>query len=136
VIQEAIRSVLLAEVTVSTLVGQRIYGPGSNGLLPQKPTMPAISLSRPPGPSQPITLDGYKSIRPVRLQLDSWAETGDEAWTLARAVDARLNGFSGVVGSQKVNLVTQAIAPGEFPEPDLDLHRVTADYFVHGVEAA
>lgn len=134
-IQEAVRSLLVAEVKVSQLVGNRIYGPGPSGLLPQNAAMPAVSISRLPGAAQPMHLKG-RGIRPVRLQIDSWAATGDEAWKLARAVDGRLVGFAGLVDDCEINVITQAGGPGDFPEPDLGLHRVTADYFVSTAEAA
>ena len=97
-IETAVRSILLADPTVASLVGTRIY----TGILPQRPTFPAITLKKVDKLSG-LTLSDAVGPNTLRLQADCWANDVDGVRALADAVNGSddqatagpLHGFSG-----------------------------------------
>lgn len=92
-LETAIRTRLLADGTVSGLISTRLYPL----VLPPKPTYPAATFQR-------ITarrlrnLGGAAGRAIPRLQIDSWDEDYDQAWALANAIAASLDGFQAALG--------------------------------------
>ncbi len=121
----AIRKVLAADPSVAALVGDRIAPPP----VVQASTMPAVTYQR-ISTVEPVDLDGMPGLCRIRLQVDCWAPTQDAAEELAEAVKAKLRGFSGTVEGRSIKGV---FVDGENDapyEPDVKLHRVSADYLV------
>ena len=81
-IETAVRSILLADPTVASLVGARIY----TGILPQRPTFPAITLKKVDKLSG-LTLSDAVGPNTLRLQVDCWANDVDGMRALAAAVN-------------------------------------------------
>lgn len=87
-IDEAVRSILLADTAVYSLVGTRIYPLE----LPLRCTLPAISYSKPSNVCKRVT-------RNPRFQIDCWDKYGNftEVQNLALAVESALDGYRGIV---------------------------------------
>jgi Protein of unknown function (DUF3168) len=126
-LQTTLRTILLADPTVSGLVGgTRIYPK----ILPQNPTFPAITYQRISRIPVADHLTGPGSLGRPRVQVDVWALTDAAAEALGAAVKARLNGFRGVVaGEGDVGRIALETEGGLF-DAELLLHRHSADYFV------
>jgi uncharacterized protein DUF3168 len=129
----ALRTRLRTDATVSGLVGggsttARIYRANPKGLLPQKATMPAVSLLL---PVSRVGADGLEVIGPdrVRVQVDCWAATGDGADALAEAVRLRLHRFRGELEGERILGVLMDNQQA-LPEPDEKLYRIRTDYIV------
>ncbi len=86
-IENVIRALLIADPTVTGLVGTRIYPE----VLPQNPTYPAITYDT-------ITEDedSHDIVRLDRIQYSCFATTSDGAKALRRAVKDCLKGYTGV----------------------------------------
>lgn len=133
-IEKAIRARLLDDATVAALVAARVYP----GVLPQRPTMPAIVLTKVDKLS-PLTMDGAAGPNEVRVQVDCWDDDVDGVRDLAAAVNGNddqssrgpLHGFGGIVGGEDLKLVRLLAERATDYEPDTKLYRVGADYMVH-----
>lgn len=99
-----------------TLVGDRIYA----HVLPDGVAMPAISFSRVSTVAQ-NHLTGHGGLDLVRVQVDSWAATYDEAKSVAAEVRQRMQnaGFKGLMANEFDDF-----------EPDTKRYRVSTDYTV------
>lgn len=139
-IETALRSVLLADATVAALVGTRVY----TGVMPQRPTLPLITLKKVDKLSD-LTLEDAVGPNTLRVQVDCWAQDGtgtagvDNVRALAAAVNGSddqssagpLHGYHGSAGGQRINLVRLLVERSTEYEPDTKLYRVSADYAVH-----
>lgn len=120
---------LVADGTVSGLVGTRIY----RKVAPQEAAKPYVTFQ---GISAP-RIHGVKNSLGVvqeRIQFDCWADTDSGAEAVADAIRASLDGFTGTLGSIRVQGCTHLderpgmeppIGGGETP-----IHRVSQDYMV------
>lgn len=96
-ITASIRTLTLADATVSGLVATRMY----SDVLPQSATMPAITYSM-------ITetpyehLAGIVSVSQATIQVDCFGATRSSANALADAVRLQLEKYRGVVGTQQI----------------------------------
>jgi hypothetical protein len=88
--EEVLRSVLLEAADVAALVGSRIHWVRS----PQGSASPRIVLYRIDG-LRDMTMQGPSGLVSSRVQVDCIGTTYGSAKGAARAVAARLNGFSG-----------------------------------------
>lgn len=123
-VEEAVRALLVADPAVSALVSARVYP----APLPQSPALPALSYQR-ISATRTRSQEGPSGRARCRFQVDAWASTYDDARQLAAATRRALDGFRGVVAGvelQEVQLATDR----DLYEPDVKLHRVSADYFV------
>lgn len=121
-----VRTILLQDATVSGLVGTRVYPK----ILPQSPTLPAITYQRVSRVQVADHLTGPGSMGRPRVQVDVWASTDSAAEALGAAVKARLNGYRGTVpGEGEVHRIALETEGGLF-DAELLLHRHSADYFV------
>lgn len=106
-----------------TLAENRVYALR----LPKNTTFPALSFQR--ISSEPVnSLDGSSGLDQVRLQVDCWAETYDQAKRLAAEVRDALE-----AGSFKALLATER---DDFEE-EARLYRVSSDFMLwqHAVDA-
>jgi hypothetical protein len=139
-IEVAIIERLASTPAVTALVpATRMYSGSRDGGLPQRPTMPAIVVSKIDKLS-PLTLDGGAAgPNTLRAQVDCWDDDHDGVRALAAAVNGNdsqssrgaLHGFSGPSGGERVLLLELAIERATELEPDTKLFRVSADYRVH-----
>lgn len=115
-IEEAIYSYLSGESGITDLVGTRIYPL----VLPQNTEYPAITYYRVSGPEH-----HDKDVAYPRIQLTAWAETYEEAKTVAAEVKAALQRFKGTMGVPGV-----VVIQGVF-QNDMDLYdNETGVYYV------
>lgn len=144
-IYRALRAFLLADATIASAVGPRIYPQK----LPQTVSYPAITILRVSAVRENV-LKGKASLARPRYQIDCWVRetTGGTAFTTAQdlggAVRARLEGYSGVMTDPTTSPPTDYQTGVTFDDerdlfdPDVNggYFRHSADYFVwHGVHA-
>src|SRR5574344_1984383 len=117
-IDEAIRAILLANSTVSGLVGTRIYPLQ----LPLECSFPALTYSFPS--------DVYRRVaRPARLQVDCWAEDFTQCKNLKNAVETALDGYSGTVLGINIEGIFP-ISPYDLPVDETGLFHIPYDFKV------
>ena len=112
-----IRTFLLADGTISGLVGTRIFPLK----LPQAPTFPAITYQMISG-GRSHTYGGAVGLASPRFQFDCWGATYLQAEALAEALRIRLDGFSGAMGASPSTVVQ-----GVFFQDERDLYEDGAD---------
>lgn len=114
-IEQDLRSYLLAQSTINALIVDRLYPLR----LPQGATLPAVTYQRIFG-AQAVSHDGASDLGRARLQLDCWADTYAVMASLADALRAALSGYRGPMGA---NASTGArvinILDASEPEPAL-----------------
>jgi hypothetical protein len=139
VIEDAIRTLLVSDSTVTGFVGT---DPGARIhaiVLPATPTLPAVTYQRIANTPE-FSHDGTAIERP-RIQLTSWAATYSQAKDLAAAVRAvvappRVDGtagFSRTVGTVEIQRA-RLFVERDFYDADTTRYRVQADYIVSAVE--
>ena len=125
----ALRSLLLADATVSGLVGTRIYPVR----LPQGVTYPAISYTTISG-TRPQNTTGSSGQSGPRIQLDFWSLSFAEAKALSEAARLVLQGFKGDAGSPAVAIQGAFFdSERDWFDPDASTagaYRVSHDYFI------
>lgn len=99
-----------------TLVGDRIYA----HVLPDGAEMPAVTFGRVSTVAM-NNLQGHGGLDLVRMQIDAWATTYDEAKSVAAEVRQRMQeaGFKGLMANEFDDF-----------EPDTQRFRVSTDYMV------
>ena len=122
-IRPALRSYLLADPTISNLVGgMRIH----NVRLPQNQVAPSVVYLK-VGEDGDYHLQGDSGLGLVRMQIDSWATHADAATELANAVYDRLSGAQGTFSS--VEFRGAFVVSGRDDYDDTSkLYRVSRDY--------
>jgi len=131
VIEDALRSVLLADAAVSALVGTRV----APMKLPQGGTLPAIVYQR----ISTIPRMGMESeVGPTRsrVQLSLWADTFQQVRALTTAVRAALQGWSGPAAGVDIKLVSLANWLDDYEPGPPERFRVIADFYVMSMEGA
>lgn len=99
-IEDDLRTEVLADAGISALIGTRYYP----GVLPQKPTYPAVVAQVVSNVDEP-TLDGVANIVRARVQINAWAETYASARSVVDSVRALLDGTTGTWSGTKVGSV-------------------------------
>jgi hypothetical protein len=122
VIDQAIRTRLLAVSAVTDLVGSSTAARVHPLQMPQRPTFPCITYQIISG-SPLYGLAGVAGVAEIRLQIDCWAQTTEtvdgyaKARELAEAVRGALSAYTGTVGTdviQECSLVNrQVLLDGE-----------------------
>ena len=87
-IEEVLRSKLLAASAVAALVGTRVYPV----VLPQAPTWPALSYQRVTSDASHRHEQTGRTPVEVWIQIDAWAQTARGARQLALEIKAAING--------------------------------------------
>lgn len=128
-IAEALRTYVLADATVSGLVGARMYPV----ILPQNPTMPAITYQYISGASV-ISHDGATGLENPTFQIDCWGSTYATMDALFEAVRERLNGAKGTFSGLYVGGIF-LVRKRDLYDNDAELHRRTADYEIWNEES-
>lgn len=123
-IESSLYTYITADVTVSGLIGTRLYPLD----LPQQPTAPCVTYHR--VSTVPLyALDGDADVDTVRIQIDSYDDTVLGAKTLADAIRARIGGFRGDMSGTTVQAVFLD-SEQDFGDPTTDLYRVSQDYLI------
>jgi len=121
-----LRSFILADSAVATLIGTRMYP----NTLPQNPAFPAVTY-QPVSAVRTSTLRHADNLPMVRVQIDAWSKNVGQAREVANAIRALFHYYNwGIAGVQRVKADDQR----EDYEPDTLLHRVSTDYLVHYAE--
>jgi hypothetical protein len=128
-IVEALRDYVLADSTISGLIGSRMYA----AILPQHPTMPAITYQIISGDSV-ISHDGSSGLENPTIQIDCWADTYSQMDALFNAVRKRLNVASGTFLGVEVQGVF-LLRKRDLYDDEAKLYRRTADYDVWNSES-
>jgi hypothetical protein len=121
-IQEAIYSILVNNSTVNSLVSTRIY-PLS---VPQHGVMPCISYSL-NDYEDDETFDGQSGLSRKELQIDCWADDYMDTLTLAAAVKAALQNYTGTLNDVTIQRLVIDTAVSVFEE-NIDLYRTSQSY--------
>jgi hypothetical protein len=93
-IEEALRSILLADSTLSAYVGTRIYPVQ----LPLDCVLPALAYSEVSNPYRRITGN-------PRFQIDIFSEDYTEAKNIRAALGSALDGYSGTVAGCNIEII-------------------------------
>ena len=132
---------LYGDATISTLVGGAVArADGGDRIfavkLPQRIKATSIVYRFISGVGD-HHMQGASGLARPRIQIDCYAASLDDAWTLANAVKERIDGFSGSMlwgdNSPEEAIVVQGIfMQNEFEDYDeaAELYRVSRDYFV------
>lgn len=135
-ITTALRLWLVGLPGIYELVGDRIY----IATLPQAATLPAAVLNIVSMPMDNIENTPRNSLHTgrttterARVQIDTYADTLDSAWQVARIINSVLSGARGRMGQYKILAAFRENMRFN-PVPDVDLMRLTADYTItyHG----
>lgn len=133
-VEDLVRAYLLADPTIAGLIGTRVYPAPP----PQNATYPLITLQLISDVQYPHLRQRGPGMADPRFQIDMWATTKAAMRTLARAVQTRLQGFSGVLTDTTVSPAVQHRVwiryetAQELFETDVagQFWRQSADYFV------
>lgn len=131
-IRTALRGFVLADTTVASIVGTRMFP----RVLPQGVRDPAIVYNR-VSMLGDHHMQGASGLVEVRMQIDAWAETADDAYELAVAVKQRIDGYRGEMQSVAsppevvfVQGVFFANARDDY-DSNRQLYRESWDYMLH-----
>lgn len=128
-IEEALYAKLTSAANLTELVSNRVYPVK----LPQNPTLPAITYQR-VSTSRYHTHDtGFSGLARPRFQFDCYASSYLGAKNLLEALRATLEGFSGYVGTTRIQ---GALSQNEtdFYEDVSGLYRRSIDFMIHHQE--
>ncbi|MDD4521685.1 MAG: DUF3168 domain-containing protein [Methanosarcina sp.] len=117
-IDEAVRSILLANPAVYSMVGSRIYPIQ----LPLECVFPALSYLFPSDPFQRVA-------RGARLQVDCWAEDPEECKNLKITVEKALDGYAGIVNTVNIEGIFP-ISPYDTAPDDSGVFHIPYDFKV------
>lgn len=129
-LRPALRSFLLGDPAISSIVGTRVY----------PSILPSGSL---PGPSivynlisedTDYHLKGASGLVFTRYQLDSWAASNDAATDLSLKVKERLQGFQGDMNGITVRGVFSEIGRSIY-DGTAQLHNASRDFFFGYLES-
>ncbi len=122
-IESAVRTFILADSTITTLISTRLY----SVKMPQSPTFPLIVYTKISG-FREHDMDG-STIAAPRIQYDSWAQTYAGAKALADALRERLDSYAGPVGSPAETVhFAYLLNERDFYDDDLQVFRVSMDF--------
>ena len=128
-LETELRTYTLAGAGVTALVGTRMHA----RVLPQTPTLPAIVYQRISTRRQ-HDLAGPDGLPRPRMQVTAWAATPAEAYDLAAAVRARLDGYKGAWGALTIGSCL-CVGEMDLEDPDASRSAVAQDYMIQFLEA-
>lgn len=127
-LEDGLYTFLAAQAGISALVGTRIYPL----VAPEGAVMPCIVYQR-IGGSRVVSHSGDSELARPRIQVSAWAETYDEAKSIAEAVVAATSGYSGTWGSVSIGAVEVEDGPDDYDEATR-LYRKINDLIVYFTE--
>ena len=115
ILEEAIFAHLSTSTAVTGHTGARIYPV----VLPQDPTLPALTFTR-VATMPENTLSGYANYENALVEIDCWSSALKSSKLLADQVRKVMDGATGY----------DALLTGEtvIYEPEVDIYRITQDY--------
>lgn len=128
--QEDLRSMILASVSVASVVQERVYW----GERPQGSRVPAVVLTR---ISEVPTyhMEGVVGLTETRVQIDGYAATYAASEALRSALDGLLSGYRGTFGGTRFAGIFSEGARDFREIADADRYfRVSTDFIIHHVE--
>ena len=135
-VAEAVRERLLDCAAVTALVSTRVW----KDVLPQKPTLPAIRVTR-ISQVEPMHMRGPVGVNVARVQVDSIATTKASAEAIDEAVNGDglgagatgARGWVGSLGSPAFDIcaVLPAGVHDSYTDAEFRQWRVTRDFMVH-----
>jgi hypothetical protein len=123
-----IRTFVLADATVASLIGTRMYPLN----LPQAPTFPAITYQWISG-QHVQSINDRSGLSGPRVQFTAWAITYLQAEAVFEALRKRLDGFNGMAGSTRIYgaiLESERDILSERLDPEPTVFGRSADFFV------
>ena len=96
--------------------------------LPQAPRYPAVTYQL-VSASTEQHLRGQSALRQARFQFDFWSPDAAEAWAMAEALRAGLDGYRGPAGDHFITTAWLALDQDNY-EQGVQAYRVTHDYDV------
>lgn len=129
-IEDNLRTYILADSNISNLVAARIYPLK----LPQRPTVPAVTYQRISG-ERMHSMSGATGLAGPRIQFDCWDTTYLSSKNLADLLRKRIDGFAGTVDSEVIEGIFMDTEREFFEDGDLlKLYRISMDFFVFYTE--
>lgn len=129
-IRPALRTFMLANSTLSTLVGgERIYSIRA----PQGVEGDMLVFYKISGSGDYVMPGGLTGLARQRIQIDAWAEDADRSFTLGDAVRNCIDGYRGLMGSGGNQVAVQGVFlldQGEDYDGEAELFRNRADYAI------
>lgn len=117
-----IRTFILADATVTSLIGTRMYPL----TVPQNGTMPAVTYQVISG-SRGYVFRAPAGMARHRIQFDCYATTYTSAESVAAAIRNRLSGYMGNAGTGAIE-AAMFDTERDFYEADVALYRRSVDY--------
>ena len=123
-IEEALRTILINDANVSSLVATRVYPQ----VLPESPTLPAITYQTVLG-GEISANDGGLGLHRIRVQIDVLDDSFTDLKTLVNHVKEALVAYKGT--SATVTLVIpMVLSEVDLYDYELDLRKVVLDFRV------
>ena len=123
-IEQDLRTYLLAQPAIAALIGTRCYP----ARLPQGAARPALTYQR-IARTTSITHDGAADLGRARIQIDCWTDSYEAMVGLAKAIRAALSGYRGPMGSNGAT-AARIVNELDLPEPEPALWRRMIDVAV------
>ena len=123
-LEEVLVAHLSAYDGLTALISVRIYPL----ILPQSPTLPALTYQRIDGPREHCMSEDAEVARP-RIQIDTWAETDASAKAVATQVRTALQRWADATTSPVV-LDSLLDNDEDSYEPDTNIYRVRQDWII------
>lgn len=111
-IEQDMRTYLLAQPSVTALIATRLYPIR----LPQGVTLPAVTYQRITRTAT-VTHDGAADLGRAGIQIDCWADTYAGMVALAKAIRAALSGYRGSMGTNGAT-AARVVNEIDFSEPE------------------
>jgi hypothetical protein len=127
-IEQALRDLIVANVTINALVSGRVYPVTA----PQKPTFPLIVFNRISTERQ-FTHQGNAHLAAARFQFTAFATTPTQAKTLSAAIVSLFHGYQGTVGAEKIQKSEVVNEADEF-ELELGTYQAPVDVILTFVD--
>jgi hypothetical protein len=135
-IRPALTAYVVADASISGVIGTRQDARMFPVVLPQGEKRPSVVYSRISGLSD-HHMQGPSGLSRPRIQIDCWAAKADIAATLSDLVKARIDGFKGDIpyggDSPQASVTVQGIffdSEREDFDNESKLYRASRDYFI------
>ena len=125
-LEDSLTSRLLADATVSSLVGTNIYPVVLPETMPDSPLITYRKISDVTG----YTLSGQAIIYKARIEYNAWSSTYSDAKAVAAAIQASLEGFAGTLGDVFICFIACAGVNTDGLDEDSRLYRVQQDFLI------
>ena len=122
-IEQGLFTLISSDPTISGMIGTRVYPI----LLPESPTLPAITYQVTRGNGDP-TFETSGLIK-LYMQFDCWGKTYSDAAQLRKALVKLLNGYQGVLSDGTDLQLGQFQQPIDFFEQDARQYRCAVEFY-------